>query len=104
MTLLLREVGRFLVGAAAWIGFEVVIAAAVASTVGIGATINRRHAVGAAFLGAIVLAAAAVRVSAPLAWAPIVGGRPLPVIWSVLGAVIAAGLFRTRLSRTAAGP
>ena len=89
MTLLLREVGRFLVGAVAWIGFELVIAAAVSMIAGLALQLDRVRTIGIGFLGAAVTAALAVRLAVPLAWAPIVGGRPLPVVWSSLGAIAA---------------
>ena len=88
MTLLLREVGRFLIGAVAWIGFELVIAAAVSMIAGALLQLDRVRTIGISFLGAAVAAALAVRLAAPLAWAPIVGGHSLPVMWSSLGAIV----------------
>lgn len=87
MTLLLREVARFLVGAVAWIGIELAIATTVIAGMGLLLRPDRVRTVGVGFVGAIVVAAVAVRFDAPLAWAPAVGGRPLPVVWSVLGAI-----------------
>ncbi len=89
MTLLLREVGRFLGGAIAWIGLELVIAAIVGMIAGHLLQIDRLRIIGISFLGAASAAALAIRLSLPLAWAPIVGGRPLPVMWSGLGAIAA---------------
>lgn len=94
MTLLLREVGRFLLGAFAWIGSELAIAAAVGFLVAWLMPLDRTRAIGAGFLGAVVLAALAVRVGAPLAWAPGIGGRPLPMVWSIIGAGVAVAAFR----------
>jgi len=89
VTLLLREVGRFLVGAIAWIGFELAIATTVVGIAGLVLRPDRARTVGVGFLGAIAVAALAVRLNAPLAWAPDIGGRPLPVMWSVVGAIAA---------------
>ena len=89
MTLLLREVGRFGVGAIAWIGFELLIAAIVIMMAGLLLQLDRVRTTGMGFLGAAVAASLAVRLTVPLAWAPIVGGRPLPVMWSTLGAITA---------------
>jgi len=89
VTLLLREVGRFLGGAIAWIGLELVIAATVGMIASHLLQLDRVRTVGVCFLGAVLAAALAIRLSVPLAWAPIVGGRPLPVMWSGLGAVAA---------------
>ncbi|MCH7584928.1 MAG: hypothetical protein IH941_07190 [Acidobacteria bacterium] len=89
MTLLLREVGRFLGGAIAWVGLELVIAATVGMIAGHLLQLDRVRTVGFCFLGGVLAAALAMRLSVPLAWAPIVGGRPLPVVWSGLGAVAA---------------
>ncbi len=89
MTLLLREAGRFLGGAIAWIGLELVIAAIVGMIAGHLLQIDRLRIIGISFLGVASAAALAIRLSLPLAWAPIVGGRPLPVMWSGLGAVAA---------------
>ena len=89
MTLLLREVGRFLGGAIAWVGLELVIAVTVGMIAGHLLQLDRVRTVGFCFLGAILAAALAMRLSVPLAWAPIVGGRSLAVMWSGLGAVAA---------------
>ncbi len=90
MTLLLREMARFLGGAIAWIGIELAIAAAIGMIAGLVLQLDRVRITGISFVGAAVAAALAVRLAAPLAWAPIVGGRPLPVMWSGLGAIVAA--------------
>jgi hypothetical protein len=87
VTLLLREVARFLVGAVAWIGIELAIATTVTAVTGLLLRPDRVRTVGVGFVGAIVVAGLAVRLDAPLAWAPGVGGRPLPVVWSLLGAI-----------------
>lgn len=92
MTLLLRELGRFLLDAAAWIGSEVLLSAAAAAP---AAAYFRRpllRLTGAGLLGAAGFASLAVRFDAPLAWAPLVGRRPLPVAWSVAGALSAVAL------------
>ena len=94
MTLLLREVGRFLLGAFAWLGLELTIAAAIGALGGLVLRVDRNKSIGAGFMGAVVMAALAVRVGVPLAWAPVVGGRPLPMVWSIIGAGIAVGLVK----------
>ncbi len=88
MTLLLREVGRFLLEAAIWIGAATLIAAGPMVLMRVLAKdISWRRLLGYAFVGAVVVAALAVRLSLPLAWAPAIGGRPLPVAWSLAGAI-----------------
>ena len=90
MTLLLREVGRFLVEGAAWIGLVTLVAAGpalIAEPLARRSTFRRLLGLG--FVGAAVAAALAVRFSLPLAWAPLIGGRPLPVAWSLTGAAAA---------------
>ncbi len=104
MTLLLREVGRFLGGAIAWIGLELVIAAIVGIIAGRLLQIDRLRIIGISFLGAASAAALAIRLSLPLAWAPIVGGRPLPVMWSGLGAIAAVILMIASGRRATAHP
>jgi len=94
VTLLLREVGRFLLGAFAWVGSELAIAAAVGFLGALLLPMDRTKAIGAGFVGAVVLAAMAVRVGAPLAWAPAIGGRPLPMVWSIIGAGVAVAAVR----------
>ena len=89
MTLLLRELGRFLGGAIAWIGLQLVIAGIVGMITGHLLQFDRVRIIGISFLGTALTAALVVRLSLPLAWAPIVGGRPLPVMWSGLGAIAA---------------
>lgn len=92
MTLLLREVGRFLAEAAAWIGLELLIAATPAIIAEpLSRRADRRRLFGFAFVGGVVAAALAVRFSLPFAWAPAIGGRPLPVAWSLAGALMAVG-------------
>ncbi len=104
MTLLLREVGRFLGEAIAWIGLELVIAATVGMITGHLLQIDRVRIIGISFLGTAVAAALAVRLSVPLAWAPIVGGRPLPVMWSGLGAIAAVVITIASGRRATAHP
>lgn len=90
MTLLLREIGRFLLEATAWIGLEILIATVPVLIGGAAAArVTRLRLLGVAFAGGVVGAALAVRFSLPLAWAPAVGGRPLPVAWSAAGALAA---------------
>ncbi len=92
MTLLLREVVRFILDAIAWIGLEVLVVSgpALVSRL-LTAAMPLRRAWGIAFLGGAAGAAIAVRLALPLAWAPTFGGRPLPVGWSLAGAVLAIG-------------
>jgi hypothetical protein len=104
LTLLLREVGRFLLGAFAWLGLELAIAAAIGTLGVLLFHMDRTKSVGAGFLGAVVMAALAVRVGAPLAFAPVIGGRPLPTVWSIIGAVVAIGLVGRLQPEPAAAP
>jgi len=94
--LLGREVGRFVLEAAIWLGLEALIAVGVSWAVTrlVGGEISRHVPV--AFAGAVVLAALAHRFGAPYAWAPEIGIRPLPVAWSVAGAGITALAVRWR--------
>lgn len=101
MTLLLREMARFLGGAIAWIGIELAIAAAIGTIAGVLLQLDRVRTTGIGFVGAAVAAALAVRLAVPLAWAPIVGGRPLPVMWSSLGAIAAAVVISVASRRRA---
>ena len=90
MTFLLREVARFLIEAAIWLAALGVLASLIALTwrrVRREPITARIVAVGAA--GAAITAAVAERLSVPLAWAPEVGGRELPVAWAGLGALLA---------------
>lgn len=93
MTLLVREIGRFVLEALAWIGFELVIAGAVGSVGALALGRDRARSIGVGFLGAITFAALAVRLDVPIAWAPTLGGRPLPVVWSIIGSAIAVGII-----------
>jgi hypothetical protein len=104
VTLLLREIGGFLGGAIAWIGIELVIAAAIGTIAGLLLQLDRVRTTGIGFLGAAVAAALAVRLAVPLAWAPIVGGRPLPVMWSSLGAIAAVVVSVASRRRATAHP
>lgn len=90
MTLLLREVGSFLVAGALWVGIEAGIAAIVMLALESRISLARPHAFGIGFAGALVAASLAVRFSAPLALALEIGTRPLPIVWSTGGAVIAS--------------
>ncbi len=93
MTLLLREVARFLVEAAVWVGLQGAVAAGPAWVAArLGTAISAHRLLGYAFIGGAVAAALTVRLSLPMAWAPDVGGRPLPLAWSLAGAVIGTGL------------
>lgn len=95
MSLVLREVARFLLGAAAWVGATVLVSQAAALPFLASSQPSRRRSIAAvAFVGAAVAAALAIRFSAPLAWAPAIGHRPLPVAWSAAGAIVAAGTSR----------
>lgn len=104
MTLLLREVGGFLAGATAWVGLELAMAAVVATPGALVLQTGRVRSLGAGFLGAVMGASLAVRFGAPLAWAPIIGGRLLPVMWSIAGAVVAVALIATIQRRTPTDP
>lgn len=91
MTLLLREVGRFLLGAGAWILALASISTVVAAVVLY--TDSRRidlRDLGLAAVGAAITAALAHRLGV-MAIAPDVGGRPLPILWIAAGAAITAG-------------
>lgn len=97
MTLLVREVGRFLAETGLWV-LVVVAIASVVSTVGLFAT--ERHVdlpgLGVAAATGAVLAAAAHRVPSIVLWDPRVGGRPLPIAWVVIGAAIATTVLIVR--------
>lgn len=91
MTLLLREIGRFLAGTGLWIMALGVVATAVALPILWVATRRiDRNGLGLAALGAAALAALAHRIDPITGWSPDVGGRPLPVLWAVAGAAATA--------------
>lgn len=99
MTLLLREVGRFLVESGLWLAALSLIAAAIALPVlWIGRTRIDPGLVGVAILGAAALAAVAHRIGVT-AIAPRVGGRPLPIVWAALGSLVTAAVVTLRHRR-----
>jgi len=104
VTLLLREVVWFLLGAIAWVAFELLIAAAASTPAARLLQIDRLRGLGAAFLGAVTCAALAVRFGAALAWAPVIGGRPLPIVWSTAGAIAATALMAATRRGSATNP
>ena len=87
MTLLLREVGRFLLEAGLWVGAISLVAAAVALPLlwKLASPIDRRD-VGLAVVGAAVMAAVGHRLGLVPGWAPDIGGHALPVLWAAAGA------------------
>jgi hypothetical protein len=95
VTLLLREVGRFLLEAAMWTGAVVALAAAVALPIAFVRSRRIRWKIaGFAAVGSAALAAAAYRFGLGL-WSPEVAGRPLPVGWIVVGSAgIAYAILR----------
>lgn len=100
MTLLLREIGRFLVETGVWLLAMAIVAAAAAAPI-LWARLRRLvpQDLGLAILGAVALAAIAHRVGIA-AWTPDIGGRPLPLVWVAIGAALTAGaLVYTRLER-----
>ncbi len=102
MSLLVREVGRFLFEAAVWLGAAVAIAALVimlAARFTDRVTVSRT-AIGWAVAGAAVVASLAVRLDAPLTQTPDIGTRPLPLLWLFGGAVLTTIVLAMQPSRT----
>lgn len=91
MTLLLREIVRFLVGAGVWIVALLCVTGGVAAAT-LYAVDRRvgRSDVGLAIVAGGALAALAHRIGVGLLWAPRVAGRDLPVVWAAIGALAAA--------------
>ena len=102
MTLVLREVGRFVLGAALWTMALVAVAGGAAAAV--LWLVDREtppREIGIAVVAGAAVAALAHRVGAGL-WLPRIGGRDLPVVWAaVAAAVVALGRMLHR-RRTAA--
>ncbi len=105
MTLLLREVGRFVFESALWIGaLAAVTAAAVGPVIALGQMAMRRRVAGLALIGAAVVASLAHRFDLPMAWAPQIGGRPLPIAWAAAGAIAVAVTMTARHDNTVVAP
>ena len=100
MTLLLREVVAFVAGAGLWLAVLAVVGGTVAAAVFYLAErhVDARDALSAIAVGGLV-AALAHRLGLDV-WAPDVGGRPLPVVWAAVGAVVLAAGLTIRRSRT----
>lgn len=96
MTFLGREVGIFLLEAALWIGAEIVLCGVVALIASRLGTTSIKRAVPVGLVGAAAIASLTVRFGVPDLWAPSIGGRPLPVLWSMVGATAAIGLLELR--------
>jgi uncharacterized membrane protein YeaQ/YmgE (transglycosylase-associated protein family) len=99
VTLLAREVARFLAGAALWIAVELIIAALMSALSVRSGVRDWRRSAGIGLVGACIAASVAVRFEFPQAWSPVIGGRPLPIVWSAVGAVLAimtAGRLESR--------
>lgn len=91
MTLLLREIGRFLAGTGLWIVALGVVATIVAAPILWAAT--RRvdpQRLGLTVVGGAALAAIAHRIEPITGWSPDIGGRPLPLLWAAAGAAATA--------------
>lgn len=101
MTLLLREIVRFLLEAGVWVVTLGLIAGvvAVAGMMVAGRQVDRR-VIGAAVVAAAGVAALAHRLPAIVIWEPRIAGRPLPVVWAIVGAaaVTAVAVVRRRNS------
>jgi len=94
VTLLVREIGRFLAGAAVWVVALVVIAGIASLAVG---WVRRRgtdlRTLGASITIGAGVAAAAHRIGIADTWAPRLAGRELPVLWILLGAAATTALL-----------
>lgn len=91
MTLLLREVVGFLLGAGLWALALSAVAAVTAAAI-LSPAVGRpdpRH-LGVAIVSGAAAAALVHRIGTGLLWVPRVGGRELPVVWVVVGAAVAA--------------
>lgn len=98
MSLLGREVLGYLMATAAWMVAVAAITVVVAVPVSSRTRLRRQSALAAGAAGAVVAASLAVRFSAPTAWLPSIGGRVLPVGWSLAGAGcgVVVALWRAR--------
>lgn len=87
MTLLVREVARFLLESAEWLGAAAVIATGIGYLSARSLHSDLRRTIGWCVVGAITVAAAADRMGLPATATPSVGSRPLPILWLVVGAL-----------------
>jgi hypothetical protein len=87
VTLLVREVARFLLESAIWLGAAIAIAAVVGCLASRFSRADARYTIGWCVVGAIVAAAVADRLGLPATSTPSVGTRPVPVLWLILGSV-----------------
>jgi hypothetical protein len=97
VTLLVREVGRYVALAALWAAVLVLISVATVAVVSRAFRTTRRPLYVPALVGAATAAGLAVRFGFPLAWAPTIGTRPVPLAWSILGAAVGSLLVLWRL-------
>jgi hypothetical protein len=97
VTLLVREVGRFLLEAALWLAALAVIGSALAAltSLALRGRLDRIILL-AGTAGAAGAAALADRLGAPSPWSPHFGGRALPVVWAAAGAAVTAGVLLSR--------
>lgn len=99
MTLLLREVVRFVAEAGLWL---LALAAVAGITSAAILFVSERRVVprdiGLALVAGAVTAAVAHRLGIAV-WAPDVAGRSLPVLWAAIGAGAMAVIVTTRRSR-----
>ena len=101
MTLLLREVVRFVGEAGIWLLLLALVTGLAAA--GVLYLAERRVSlrdVGAASVAGALSAAVAHRLGFTV-WAPDVVGRPLPVLWAAVGAIALALAVTARRSRSA---
>jgi hypothetical protein len=98
VSLLGREVLGYLAASVLWMLAVAAIAAVAAFPVARLTRLRWQTAFGAGVAGAVVAASLAIRLSVPTVWIPSIGGRLLPVVWSVAGAVcgVAIALWRSR--------
>jgi hypothetical protein len=103
MTLLVREVARFLLESAVWLAAAIAIAAVIGWLSARWFHSDLGHTIAWCVIGAITAAAAADRIGLPATAAPSVGSRPLPILWLAIGALgTAAIIWRTNQTPDAA--
>ena len=101
VTLLLREVGRFILESLLWIGvLAAVTGAMVGPAIALGQASRPTRIMGTALVGAAVVASLAHRLDLPLAWAPQIGGRTLPIVWAAAGAMAVVITMIARRNKT----
>ncbi len=104
MTLLIREIGRFLFDSLLWVGMLVAITVALVGPLVVIRRADRpAHLTGIAFVGATGVASLAHRLGLPMVWAPRIGSRDLPVVWAAAGAIAVAITLFARYRKATAG-